>query len=705
MNDKKDKTKEDLLYSLRKKMESWYTFASEDIERLRLHRNFLCGDQWEPKDRLARANSNKPTLQFNKLRPIVLSILGEQRKNNISVQVSDTSVELKTPQQTIDLYNDFAREVMSRDDVQTILQQVFQQAIEGGWGTSRVILEYEKGTFNQIPRIVEIADQETAFWDPAAQSHDKMDGNYCGVYERMSWDSFKGSYPDIESPESLAAVTPVNQQPIVWTDEKTIIVAEIYVKEHFNKTIVQLSTGQVMEEKDAKALINSVKELLGENEDLLEILQEELPQIVDKRVDKGYKIKHYKFIQNQILEETDFPGTYLPIPYCEGDSAILEGRRVPLPLLTEAVDAQKAYNFVVSEIILSQQLARKEQWIGTDAHFDGKLHIWNNPDQIQSALTYNVDPDNPQSRPERFEATPFNANLLQLADQYSRDLQELTGRHEESRGAESNAMSGTAIAYRRAAGNLPVNVYQDNLARFLKSLFLIVFDLFREVMQEEGRPLLVRGRDGKRDVRKLNVRNGFNFDQETGEMSPRIDNDVKNSLVDVEVKIEASLDEQRQQSAEFLLDLCRIAPPLVPLVSDMIAQNSGFVEAAKLTQRLETLVDPKILAQEKGTPPPPPQPPPPPDPLVQAARIRLEGQQMELEYKQQELQQKTAQMYLDAQVNQIDAQTAMSKARAEMAKSDNALKQSAINHVATLAKGHHELQKIRQQQLENKNGE
>lgn len=671
-----------------KKVEDWYAYFNEHLRRARDTLTFLYVDQWDVDVRRNRENLSKPCLQFNKLTPIIRSILGEQRENTPALAVRDITTDFKVPQQLVDLRTDLLREISYRSDSDIVYQIALKQMVECGWGAARVITEYEndKG-FNQCIRIEPIVDFQAAFFDPLAQEWDKSDGDYAGVYTIMSKDAFERLYPNTPLPQSMVGSNMEYYLP--WNTEDAVVVAEMYYKEYFTESIVELSNGKTLKKADADEFMKMQEEDMTSASDDLTMMGYEPVEIVNERVVRSYKIKHCKFIMNAILEETDWAGKMLPIIYAEGDSTIIDGRRIPLPFIQDAVDSQKLYNYTMSEIAYAILRSRREQFMGTQDNFAGHEEIWTNPDQVQGPLIANPDPET-KEMPIPIRPSPFPPELLQVTQTTTGDFQQVLGRYEEARGMESNAQSGVAIAERRDASNKPTKVYEDNLARMIKRIGKVILDLIPSVYDTE-RTVVVRGADNQTRAMTINKQNGYTYNQESDDFEPNIVNDMSIGDYDIEVRVDGSFDQQKAAALEFLIRLAVINPAIANLIPDLIAENSGLENTQKLVERLKTLLPPQILAKEQGLPPPPPPPPPPPDPKIVAAQMKMQTDTMANQLKQQELAQQAAELATSKQLKGLDYMAAFHKALAEIEKSKNAVTQAAIEHASTVASGQHDL--------------
>lgn len=661
-------------------VESWYMYFNEHIYRARNFLTFLYVDQWEPQIRNERNALGKPTLIFNKIVTIIRGILGEQRNNTPALAVRDISTHLQVPQQMIDTLTDLIREIFYYSDADVVFQIAFKQMLECGWGTARVITKYrDSDSFEQIICLEPIVDFQVAFWDPVAQEVDKSDGDFCGLYTIMSKTHFKRCYPEVPNPESLMGYNMTYYLP--WNNDEAVVVCEIYKKHYFKKTIVELSNNMTLEEKDAKELLKMQEEAL-KSSDLLEMTGFEPLKIINKRKIDDYKIKHYKFVQNAILERTDWMGKILPIPYGEGDSTVIDGRRIPLPYIQDAIDVQKMINYVASEVAYAILRSRKETILATPSNTRGFEDIYRNPDQVQGALMYN--PDEITKQPPQFVQPPvMSPQIMEVHEKIVQDLQQILGRYEESRGQQSNAISGVAIAKRKAASNNSVNVYQDNLKRLMKSIGRIILELIPKVYDTQ-RDVVVRSVDNKTRKVTLNKQKGYIYRGDDMEPEPIIDNDVTQGKYDIDIRVDGNFDEQKQAALDFFLGISQQNPAVFNLVADLLAETSGLENAQKLVERFKTLVPPQIIAQEEGKPMPPPPPPPPPPPEVML-------QQQKNQLMMQANQNKARQMVLDEQKLLLDAnkaglehQVSVAKAAAEIRRANVDKDIAILNHGHTL---------------------
>lgn len=672
---------EALLKEIVDRTDAFYKDYNQHIERARNFLTFMYVDQWEWQTRRDRENVGRPTMSFNKLTSIIRSALGENRENSPAMTVR--AVGKDTSQEQVDIVDGLLRQIAYDSDADVVYQIALKQQMECGWGSARVVAEYEnEKSFKQVLRIKPVLDYQSAFWDTTAQLPDKSDGSYCGIYTVMAMKQFKEYHPEIENPES--AIPEGITYFLPWNTIDSIIVAEMYYKEYKKVKLVELSDGNVLEEKEAEEVIE--KQANMPKSPHSDIMGYEPLTIVNRRECDDYQIKHVKFIRNKILERTDYPGKIMPIPYAEGDAVMIDGERIPMPYIADALDTQRLVNYIGSEIAYAFLRARKETVIGTTQNFEGHEDEWRNPDQVEGFLEFEYDEKgNP---PQFIDAKPVNDQYLSVFQSLTQELYNILGWGEEARGMQSNAQSGTAIAQRQTASKKPVNVYTDNNARLIRSIGKIIIDMIPHVYDSE-RSIMISKSDGSSKAVDINQHAGFNVGQD-GEYKDVYKNDVRTGKFDVQIRVDGSYDEQQIAAMNMFIQLSRSNPAISNLIPDLMAEVSGLENTDKLVERLRTLLPPEILAKEEGKPMPPPQPNP--QVQMQQQQMQLEQQKLQSTARDQDLKEKA--MYLDEQKLMQEAQIAglnhmstITKAKAEVDKAVVGKDVALIDHASKMHDG------------------
>lgn len=671
-----------LLADIVSKTDDFYKDYNDNIDRARTYLTFLYVDQWDAKIRKDREDEGKPTMTFNKLTSIIRAALGENRENSPAATI--IGVGKNTTQAQVDLYDGLVRQIAYDSDADVVYQIALKSGMETGWGGAIVRQEYENEmSFNKRLRVYAVQDFQQCFWDPLAQETDKSDGDYCGIYTVMSLDKFKKIYPEVQNPVS---VTPEGVNYFLpWFTRDSIIIAEIFYKEYRNVDIVQLSDGEVFEKDEAQEIIDKHL-LMLKGIPHAELLGLKPLEIVNERTARPYVIKHFKFIQNKILDRTDYPGQILPIPYFEGDSAVVNSTRIPIPFVQDAIDAQKLENYLGSEMAYAMLRARKETVIGSVENFAGYEDEWQNPGQVQGMLPFNPDSDG--NKPEFITPTPFNPAYLSLFQSLTGEIYNILGWGEEMRGLQSNAQSGTAIAQRKSASKKPVNVYTDNNARGIKSINRILIDMIPHTYNTE-REVMIMSKDGKSKPTLINKNAGFSLDED-GDINDKIENDMKTGAFSIEIRVDGSYDEQQIAAMNCFIQLANTEPRIASLIPDLMAEVSGLENTAKLVERMKTLLPPDILAKESGQPLPPPTQNPQQEMQkmamqIQQSKMQNDAQKTQIDQqniilKKQQLALEEQKIMQEGQIAGLDHSASMLKADAEVRKAESARDIAILDH-------------------------
>ena len=709
----------DMLQTLIKNQQSWYSFATDMLERAYNIMTFLYIDQWDGDVRNRRSQTQKPTMTYNFLVPIIRSILGEARKNSPENKVVGTGENPNND--AAELRTGLLRNISYKCDSPMIYQTALKHSVEIGWGSAQVDICYKKGTFKKYVEMLPSVDYQSCYWDPAAQQADRSDGDYCGNHWVMALEDFKRMYPDCDNPVSV-----INNLYTQNEERKVVIGCNTWKKKYYNVKLCKLSDGTECTDKEAKQLIKERDELIVETMQRINLLKaeikkglkigiieepieitEDLPpqlEIVDSRSELDYDLIKYRWVNNEILEEEKWPGKLLPIVYFEGDSTVLRGDRIALSFVQDGIDPQKLINYYGSEVALSVLNSRREQVIGTKAMFLGVEKEWKNPQSVQGFLTYNPDPiaQGSGGKPEFISPQPFHEGLLSAMQSSIMQLKQVLGRPDETQGMESNAISGIAISRRQQAANNAVNVYIDNWERGIKQVGKVILELLPFVHPEEEL-LQVREADGNvRSVEFNKPTGNFEYDENGDPAQEIIENDLSEGEYDVEVQVSGSYDQQQLDKINTFKDfiglLAQVSPQSPQAIIDLVPKMIGLENAVEVQKRLIATAPPPMKAIIEGKDPAE-LPPPPPDPMIMIEQKKSEVAMADIKQKEQasmmDGQLKQQQIAVDKQKADnarleliLDAELAGINAQAAIEKAHSGIVSTKIRSQSELQKAH-----------------
>jgi hypothetical protein len=216
------------------------------------------------------------------------------------------------------------------------------------------------------------------------------------------------------------------------------------------------------------------------------------------------KVKYCKINGYEILEERDWAGKYIPVVRIVGNEFEVDGRLYVSGLVRNAKDAQRMYNYWVSQEAEMLALAPKAPFIGYGGQFEGYENQWKTANTTNwPYLEVNPDVTDGQGAvlplPARAQPPMASSGLLQAKAGASEDIKASTGQYNASLGMGSNERSGKAILARQREGDVGTYHYGDNLARGVRTCVRQLVDLIPKIYDTQ-RVARIIGVDGETKI-------------------------------------------------------------------------------------------------------------------------------------------------------------------------------------------------------------
>lgn len=625
---------------------SWSLVRSDGLADARFA---LLGEQWPDEIQQQRLRDGRPCLTLNNMMKFVRQVTNDARQNKPQVEIRPMSSG--ADQKTAEVFSGLVKQIESTSDADVAYDTGVFNAVTYGMGFWRIDIDYScNDTFEYDINIGRIANPMSVLFDPMSQAVDASDWRYAFIYDDMEIETFKSMYPKAD---------PVNFEDIgqttAWLTVDHIRLAEYWTRERVDRTIWQMSNGQVIDE----ALLKTA--------DVRSQFAEAGITAMQSRIVPSYEVMHRLMTGREVLEEKKWAGTMIPIVPVFGEEFNIEGRRYWRSLIHHGKDAQRNFNYWRSTGTEMIALAPKAPWVGPKGFIgDGIMaEKWANANVENHAyLEYDPKYGAPPSRTE-FAGVP--SGILNEASLAANDMREIIGMSDPSLGVPQDfAESGRALRMRRAEADTGNAHFHDNLMRAVRYSGRVLLELIPKVYNTK-RTVRILGKDGTAQM--VNV--GPNPQLPPGIQPPpgyQMNYDLTVGKYDVAVDVGPSYATQREQAAESMTAFVQAFPQAAPILGDMIARNSDWPESAKVAKRLEALLPPQILAMERGEPPPPPQPPP--EVLAEQAKaesgFKLAAQKAQLDAQlSQQKAQNDAQ--LEHQASQNRMQIEREQANADIA--------------------------------------
>ena len=310
-----------------------------------------------------------------------------------------------------------------------------------------------------------------------------------------------------------------------------------------------------------------------------------------------------------MLDERDWPGKYIPVIRVVGNEFEIDGRMYVSGLVRNAKDAQRMYNYWVSQEAEMLALAPKAPFIGYGGQFEGYEQQWktanvNNWPYLEVNADVTDGQGNALPLPQRAPPPLVQSGLLQAKLGAADDIKGTTGQYDSSLGAAGNETSGRAILAREKQGDTGTYHFIDNLARAIRYSTRQLVDMIPKIYDTQ-RIARIIGLDGETDqaaidptqaepVRKI-------VDQQTGATIKKIYNPNVGKY-DVAVTTGPSYMTKRQESLDAMSRLLQGNPNLWAVAGDLFIKNMDWPGAQEMSKRFAKTIDPKLMDDSDMSP-------------------------------------------------------------------------------------------------------
>jgi hypothetical protein len=361
----------------------------------------------------------------------------------------------------------------------------------------------------------------------------------------------------------------------------------------------------------------------------------------------------------EVLQEQEWAGKWIPVIRVVGNEFEVDGRIFVSGLVRNAKDAQRMYNYWVSQEAEMLALAPKAPFIGYGGQFEGYENQW------KTANTTNwpyleVNPDVTDGMgatlplPQRAPPPLAQTGLIQAKMGASDDIKSTTGQYDSSLGATSNERSGKAILARERQGDVGTYHYGDNLNKAIRYATRQLIDLIPKIYDTERIARIV-GVDGEVSMVKINPDQPEPVKKivdQTGIVIEKIYNPSV-GIYDVVATTGPSYMTKRQEALEAMAQILQGNPQLWSVAGDLFVKNMDWPGAQEMAKRLAKTIDPKLMSETDE------------DPALQAAQQQMQAMGQEMEQMHQMLQNvgKSIEMQdlerkdFEAQIKMFDAET------------------------------------------------
>lgn len=580
------------------------------------------GDQWPVDLQNSRNLESRPVLTINKLDGYCRQVTNQQRQQRPRIKVHPTNTQANV--KTAEIVEGICRHIEVNSNADNAYDTAFDHAVRMGWGFWRVTTDYVgEDSFDQEIFIEAIQNPFTVYFDPNSEAVDGSDADRCLITTMMSKAKFRELYPDSDDGSSFTQRGTGDSQS-EWITKEDIRIAEYFYTVREPAKLVKLSDGtQGFMDKDMKDRMA----LAGLT-------------VVDERDSYKKVIKWKKLTAIEVIEERDWPGSFIPVVPVYGRHIVIGDKRKKFGMVRHAKDAQRMYNFWQTTITESVALAPKAKWLMAEGQDEGHETEWAAAN-IKSfpLLRYKqTDIDGaPAPAPQRLQPEPPPTGVMAAAQGINQDIATLMGIFDPSQQLPGN-MSGKALNGQQQQVDLTNFDFYDNLTKSIAQTGSIILDLIPKIYDSQ-RVMRIIGVDGKPDLVNINE------PKQDAQGVYTIMHDMTVGEYDVVMDTGPGYNSKRQEAVEAMVNILKIDPELMQQAGDLIFRNMDFPGADIIADRLAA-ANPMAQIDEKS--PVPPQ-----------VQMQLKANQAQMQQMQQTIQ-KMQQMIKDrTDVEQVkqDAET------------------------------------------------
>ena len=615
----KDKSDASILAAARSRLDLAMSALSESREDENDDLKFYAGSpdnhwQW-PADVLATRGAvqgqtinARPTLTINKLPQHVRQVTNDQRQNRPGAKV--IPVDDNADIEIAEIFNGMIRHIEYMSDADVAYDTACENQVAYGEGYVRLLTEYcDDNTFDQDIKIGRIRNSFSVYMDPTMQDPTGADAKYCFVTEDLTKDEFARMYPDAAPITALQSLGVGDQSISNWLNEDTIRIADYYYID-YDRATLNLYPG------NATAFV-------GTPED--KMLKAHFGKPIKSRESDRPKVRYCKINGYEILEQREWVGKWIPVVRIVGNEFEVDGRLYVSGLVRNAKDAQRMYNYWVSQEAEMLALAPKAPFIGYGGQFEGYEDKWKTANtQNWPYLEVNPDVTDGQGAtlplPQRAQPPMASSGLLQAKAGAAEDIKSTTGQYNASLGMGSNERSGKAILARQREGDVGTYHYGDNLARGVRHIARQLIDMIPKIYDTQ-RVARIIGEDGETKMVKINPDQQQPVNKIMNEQGIVIEK-IYNPGVgkyDVVATTGPGYATKRQEALEAMAQLLQGNPQLWQVAGDLFVKNMDWPGAQEMSKRFSKTIDPKLMGDSED------------NPALQAAQQQMQamGQEME----------------------------------------------------------------------------
>ena len=523
----------DRLEQLKKSVEEAQQYFADNFKRYQQFMKFVFKSSLDDTENATLAERGMPTIEFNILEAFISRLRGEFAKQqpSLTVRAADgVPISMLDKQfiATLEVVEAHLRALFFDGSNDMLEYNVYSDLLAGGFSVMRVYTDYvNEKSFEQNICIERVFDPTLCVFDPLARTSHKGDGRFCAELYPLTKEEFENEFgskitENMQFTRSLSGFDWSFQNE----QEKIVLVCDYYEKQCKKETIVKLSNGHSVTEKEYEKFIAE-----WETQGIIE----QPPVIVKKRRTTTEKIVRYRFCESSLLDVTDTNYRHLPLVFVDGNSVNIKdggsSYQMTRPYVYHAMGIQRLKNYAGQSLAnelentIQHKFVVAIESIPTD-YQDAYQNV-----QKADTLVYNhfLDTNNPTVTlppPREIVRTPIPPQIAETFRMSDEMTQIILGNYDSSGGQVSNApMSGIAFARSAIQSNNASVPFIVGYIKGLNRVAQIVVDLIPKYYRTP-RSLPVLLPNGKREYLEINKKGSLYMNFDPNNMQVKVETGV-----------------------------------------------------------------------------------------------------------------------------------------------------------------------------------
>jgi len=561
------------------------------------------------------------------------------------------------------------RHVETRSEAWIAYAQARKSAVTHGWGYFRLIAEWEhERSFRKDLRILPIRNVFTVYMDPEAIMPSGSDQKWCEIVIDMPWTEYKARYPRAAAIPWTSIDRPdINQN---WYDKEKIRLAEYFrVREKMEKLwgLRNIASGE------ERALFES----------------ELPPQLSPAWQKEGSRdslrraVEWFRINGQDVIERAQLPGEWIPVFRVEGNAVDVDGVVTRRGMIKSMMDPQRMVDYGETAKIKRLGLTPQSPWVAAEGQLDGHPE-WTDANRDPfTVLTYKpitimtMQGEVPLPPPQRQPPAQIEQGFSEFVQGMRTNLLAVAGMpNEPGADKQGQVISGIALDKRQLLSDQSHLQYAKNEDSAVTQCARVVVSWIPTYFNEPNRVQRIIGADSKPQMVTLNKK-------DPNDPLNKVINDMSVGRYDVVLSTGPSFETKRQEGAENLLEMLKIAPLaeiIAKVAPDLVFRSIDHPYMQELADRLlaQTPDGLKQLMEEL---------PERARSIIMAMSNENQNLKQALQQAQMELKTGLAKAHLQATVKAHDVEESnLTKRHDTQVRADTAIKVAAIKVHGELAK-------------------